>query len=147
MIRVESFTGQPTLMTTIMPHEMVHVAQHLGFKAFRRAHWLDEGMAMLNEAQSGREQRVAWLQRSKQLYALTELVSLRSTPPGQAFLYYNQSYAFTAYLRDLGTSGDWRAFLDRLATKNFEPSMTETYGIESVDELERGFLAAYGLRR
>ena len=147
IVRVESFAGQAPLLTTVMPHEMVHVAQHLGFKAFRRAHWLDEGMAMLNESKSGREQRLAWLRRSSQLFALTELISFRSTPRGQGFLFYNQSYAFTQYLRNLGTRSDWRAFLDRMATHEVAAAVSETYGIESIDELERGFLAATDLRR
>ena len=64
----------------------------------------------------------------------------------QAFLYYNQAYAFTAYLRGLGTAGDWREFLGHLATQDLEQAISETYGIESIDELERGFLAAYDLR-
>ncbi|MHC4451761.1 MAG: tetratricopeptide repeat protein [Planctomycetota bacterium] len=147
LIRVESFAGQKTLFTTVVPHEMVHVAQHLGFGAFRRAHWLDEGMAMLNESKAGRDQRLAWLQRSTQLFSLTELTTVRSTPPGQAFLFYNQAYAFTSYLRGLGTGQDWRAFLDRFATRNLDESVRETYGFESIDELERGFLSATGLKR
>ncbi|MHC4938276.1 MAG: hypothetical protein ACYTHK_04840 [Planctomycetota bacterium] len=147
LLRVESFAGQKDLFETVLPHEMVHVAQHLGFKAFRRAHWLDEGMAMLNESKAGRERRVAWLRRSTRFFSLAELTTLRSTPPGKAFLFYNQAYAFTAYLRGLGTGQDWRAFLDRLGSRDLADSVRETYGIESIHELERDFLAQTRLNR
>ncbi|MEM8884663.1 MAG: hypothetical protein AAGD14_11380, partial [Planctomycetota bacterium] len=147
LLRVETFTGQSTLFETVIPHEMVHVAQHFGFKAFRRAHWLDEGMAMLRESKGGRAQRRAWLKRSSEVFSLEELTSLRSTPPNRAFLFYNQSYAFTDYLRNLGSDRDWRSFLDRMATQPVEQAIRESFGIESLGELERGFLAATGLRR
>jgi len=147
LIRVETFAGQKTLMDAVLPHEMVHVAQHGGFPAFRKAHWLDEGLAMLWESAGARERRLAWLRKSGDFFALNELVALRSTPPGRGFLYYNQAYALTAHLRGLGTRQDWRAFLDRMAAADFPGALGDTYGIESLDELERGFLSATGLSR
>jgi len=147
LVRVESFAGQPSLFASVLPHEMVHVAQHNGFGAFRRAHWLDEGVAMLAESEAVRAHRLAWLRKSTRLFSLTELLALRSTPPDEAFLFYNQAYALTAYVRGLGTGQEWRAFLDRVATREIPAALRETYGIGSLDELERGFLSATGLSR
>ncbi|MHC4953764.1 MAG: gluzincin family metallopeptidase [Planctomycetota bacterium] len=120
LVRVETYATAPGVLEVVLPHEIVHVVQLNGFKAFRVAPWLDEGMAMLRESEGSRAARLQWLRRSTEVMSLAELVSLRSTPPDRAFLYYNQAYALTAFLRDLGTPEDWRAFLDRLVARDLE---------------------------
>ncbi len=147
LLRIESYGGQSILFDTVLPHEVIHVVQHLGVKAFRRAHWLDEGLAMLWERESAHKRRLAWLRRSETLFSLKELTSLRSTPPERAFVYYNQAFALCAYMRGLGTARDWSTFLDRFARQDLARAVRDTWGVQSIDELERGFLAETNLKR
>lgn len=147
IVRIESYDGQAILFETVVPHEVIHVVQQFGLKAFGRAHWLDEGLAMLWEKESSRARRLAWLRKSDDLFALKELSSLRSTPPERAFVFYNQAYALTAYLRGLGGAREWTAFLDRFATHGLERAARQTWGVDSLDDLERGFLASAKLSR
>jgi hypothetical protein len=133
IIRVETFAGQSGLLDGVVPHEVVHVAQHYGFAAFGRAHWLDEGLAMLAESKASQAQRRAWFERSEERFTLTELTAFRSTPPDGALLFYNQAYVLTAHLRRRGTESDWRRFLKKMATADFESAVDSIYGGLGVD--------------
>jgi len=140
LVRLEMFATE-RLAADTLPHEMVHVVQHRGLKAFRRGHWLDEGLAMLYESGDGRENRVAlWRQLSKNPIPLPELLLLKSTPPDRVLTFYSEAYVFTRFLRGLGDDDDWRRFLDAFGSVSFEAAVRQVYKIEDVAALERLWL-------
>ena len=147
LIRVEVFSGNSTLDEDTLPHELVHVVQRHGLPVHRRGHWLDEGLAMLYESEGGRRTRIEALRRGGEVMALTNLLALRSNPPDDALLFYNQSYALVEYLRDLKGESGWRSFLEHFADGDFENAIRQAYDIESLDLLERQWLAHYRLSR
>jgi tetratricopeptide (TPR) repeat protein len=136
LTRIELFADAHGLFEDVLPHELVHLVQRRGLGAFRRGHWLDEGLAMLHESESGQEARTSRLHKLKPM-PLAEFFALRSTPPSRAGLFYAQAYSITAFLHDLGTEADWRRFLNLFAKKELEEALREVYRIESIDALER----------
>ena len=145
LIRIEVDAGQPRWLTDTLPHELVHLAQRRGWKAFRKGHWLDEGLATLYESPEAQDSRLAlWLQLGDQAIPLPELLSLHSTPPDRAILFYLEAHAFARYLRGLGGPEEWRRFLDALGDTDFDTAVRTVYGVESVADLERAFRAWRG---
>jgi hypothetical protein len=118
------------------------MAQRRGWRTFRRGHWLDEGLATLYESDEAQDSRLAlWRQVRDEAIPLPELLSLRSTPPNRALLFYLEAHALCRYLRGLGGPEDWRRFLDAFADAEFESALRAVYGVESVTDLERAFRA------
>lgn len=136
VVRVELYSA-PSVFSDTLPHEIVHVVQRRGVAIYRRAHWLDEGLATLYESDRSGAARLDNLRRATPM-PLAEFVSLRSTPREGGTLFYDQAYVLTAYLRDLG---NWRHFLDVFSRKGFLAALDEVHGIGSVDELERRLLS------
>ncbi|MHC4931880.1 MAG: tetratricopeptide repeat protein [Planctomycetota bacterium] len=136
LTRIELFADARGLFENVLPHELVHLVQRRGLGAFRRGHWLDEGLAMLHESKSGQEARLSRLHELEPM-PLAEFFALRSTPPSRADLFYAQAYSITAFLRDLGSEADWRRFLGLFAKKELEEALQEVYRVESIDALER----------
>jgi len=140
IVRVETYASEQ-LESDTLPHEMVHVVQNRGLPAFRRGHWLDEGLAMLYESKQGQANRTAfWRQLSKNPIPLPELLLLKSTPPDRSSTFYNEAYVFTRFLRGLGDDDDWRRFLDAFGSLSFETAVRQVYGVEDVAALERLWL-------
>jgi len=140
LVRVETFEENGVVADTL-PHELVHVVQRRGLAAFRRAAWLDEGLATLYESAARRRSRLAlWRRLQEARIPFPELLALRSAPPGKVTVFYNESHALAAFLRGLGDERAWRTFLDTFARAPLDVALREAYGIESVDELERMFL-------
>ncbi|MDH3592061.1 MAG: hypothetical protein OER88_09290, partial [Planctomycetota bacterium] len=141
IIRVESYAADDLLANTL-PHELVHVVQRRGLDVFRRAHWLDEGLAMLYESKAGRANRQRlWRTLKKGRIPLPELLGLRSTPPDKVSIFYTEAHSLAAFLKGLGTESDWRRFLQTLSTSDFKVALKRAYEIESVEVLERRWLA------
>jgi len=145
LIRVEVDAGQSRWLTDTLPHELVHLAQRRGWPTFRKGHWLDEGLATLYESQEAQDSRLTlWRQVKDESIPLPEMLSLRSTPPDRALLFYLEAHAFCRYLRGLGGPEEWRRFLDAFGDVDFETAVRTTYGVESVADLERSFRAWRG---
>jgi outer membrane protein assembly factor BamD (BamD/ComL family) len=136
LTRIELFADAHGLFQDVLPHELVHLVQRRGLGAFRRGHWLDEGLAMLHESESGQAARIHRLHKLEPM-PLAEFFALRSTPPSRADLFYAQAYSITVFLRDLGTEADWRHFLSVFAKKDLEEALNRVYRVESIDALER----------
>ena len=145
LIRIEVDAGQSRWLTDTLPHELVHLAQRRGWATFRKGHWLDEGLATLYESQEAQDSRLAlWRQVKEESIPLPEMLSLRSTPPDRALLFYLEAHAFCRYLRGLGGPEEWRRFLDAFGDSDFDTAIRTTYGVESVADLERAFRAWRG---
>jgi tetratricopeptide (TPR) repeat protein len=142
LVRIETWADAPGLLADAIPHEVVHVVQRNGFPAFRRAHWLDEGLAMLGESEESLGSRRAFLLRAAALLPLPELFALRSTPPGKGVLFYAQASALTKFLRAYGTPAQWNSFLDALSRKEVDDALRFAFGFESPEALERLWLSS-----
>ncbi len=145
LVRIEVDAGQSRWLTDTLPHELVHLAQRRGWRTFRKGHWLDEGLATLYESQEAQDSRLTlWRQVKEESIPLPELLSLRSTPPDRALLFYLEAHAFCRYLRGLGGPEQWRRFLDAFGDADFLTAVRTTYGVESAADLERAFRAWRG---
>lgn len=140
LIRIEVDGESPGWLADILPHEIVHVVQRQGLPAFRKGHWLDEGLAMLYESPEGQRQRTEqWQAARAQRLALPELVALQSTPPDRVGLFYLESFAFTTWLRARGDEDQWRRFLAVLGTSTLEEAARDAWGVPDLQALERAW--------
>lgn len=141
LLRIESYAGAAGLLREILPHEVAHVVQRLGLQAFRRAHWLDEGIATTFESPAGRQRRREEFRASSQRIPLAEFLAMESTPPGRGGLFYDQAHAFTEFLMEIGGAEGWRRFLTEFAEHDFEDALRRALGVESLDDLERRWIS------
>ena len=74
------------------------------------------------------------------------MLALPSVPPDRGPLFYQQSHAFTAFLRGLGDERAWAVFLDTFARGDLETAVRQAYEIESLAVLERRWLEHEGVR-
>ena len=141
LVRIEVFLDDPRLAEDTLPHEVIHAVQRHGLGAFRRMHWFDEGLATTYESKQASERRIGRLRQHGKIIPFPQFVSLQSTPPGSAGLFYDQAHALSMFLKQLGSPEDWRRFLSLLATRTFEDTVRDVWGVESLDDLERQFLS------
>ena len=138
LVRIEIDSEAKGYLEDTLPHEIVHVVQRQGLEAFRKGHWLDEGLATIYESAEGQAKRATmWRRLKKSRLALPELLNLRSTPPDKVALFYVQSHMFCRFLRDLRDDRAWRRFLAVYGEATFERAIGEAYDIESIGVLER----------
>ena len=140
LVRIEVFLDDPRLAEDTLQHEVIHAVQRHGLGAFRRMHWFDEGLATTYESKQASERRMGRLRQAGRIIPFPQFLSLQSTPPGSAVLFYDQAHALSMFLKQLGSPEDWRRFLSLLATRSFEDTIREAWGVESLDDLERQFL-------
>jgi len=141
LVRVELIAGGPGWLESTLPHELVHVVQRRGLRAFRRGKWLDEGLAMLHEGDESRANRLGmWRTMASAAIPLPEFLALRSIPPDKVGLFYQQAHAFTTFLRGLGDATEWRTFLDRFgADGDLASAAKAAWKVESAEALERAW--------
>jgi len=137
--RIEAYAGDGGLLADTIPHEAAHVVQRRGLPAFRRGHWLDEGLATTFESERSRSARRARFARSVPA-PLPEFVAMQSTPPEAGVEFYDQAHALVEHLRARGDDEEWRRFLSMFATRPFAECLAEVYAAGSVDAFERAFL-------
>jgi len=140
IVRIEVCSDAAGLLEDTLPHEITHAVQRRGLAVYRRAHWLDEALAMQQESAASRARRLAGVRRAPALIPLPELLSLRSTPPDRMELFYDQSCALAEFLRARGGASGWRRFLEAFARCPIEAALCDTCAIGDLDTLERLFL-------
>ncbi len=138
-IRIEVHSDAAGLLEDILPHEIAHAVQRRGLAVYRRAHWLDEAIAMQRESPASISRRLANARRAPVPIPLPELLALRSTPPDRVDLFYDQSCALGEFLRTRATAAEWRRFLDAFARGPVEGALRDVYAIADTDLLERLF--------
>jgi hypothetical protein len=109
LVRVELFAGCDGLLADVLPHELAHVVQRRGLPCFRRSHWLDEAVAMMYESEASRRRRLERLAAAEPM-PLATLLTLRSTPPDKAQLFYDQAFAHALSIKT-GDPTAWRLLL------------------------------------
>ncbi|MEE8104917.1 MAG: hypothetical protein V3T86_05230 [Planctomycetota bacterium] len=140
VVRVESHVGVSGLFADTLPHEIAHVVQRQGFRAYRAGHWLDEGVATTFESERARAARRNTLKAEADAIPLREFVALRSTPPDKMPLFYAQAHSLTEFLMNRSGRAAWRTFLDVYAKINFKVAIKHAYGYRSIEDLERDWL-------
>ena len=145
VVRVEVHVGLAGLFVDTLPHEVAHVVQRQGFRAFRAGHWLDEGIATTFESKRSRANRRNTLKATEDPIPLREFVALRSTPPGKMRLFYAQAHSLTEFLMERKGRAAWNTFLDVYAEIDFKSAIERAYKDRSIEDLERDWL--HGLKR
>ncbi len=139
IVRIEVYSDAASLLEDTLPHEITHAVQRRGLAVYRRAHWLDEALAMQRESEASRARRIAGARRAPAMIPLPELLSLKSTPPDRMELFYDQACALAEFLRARGSASGWRRFLDAFARGPVEAALRDACAIGDLDTLERLF--------
>jgi hypothetical protein len=124
-----------------LAHELTHVVLADRFAGRQPPRWADEGIALL--ADSAEKQRLherdcqCALRRGDAI-PLVELLQLeRCSSCAQVAAFYGQSRSLVAFLVRLGTPVQFVDFVERAMTQGHDSALRQTYGIESVAQLDR----------
>lgn len=124
-----------------LPHELTHVvlADRFGNRPLPR--WIDEGLAMLAEADEKHQLRwtdlrAAW--RSRPTYKAQDLMRVSALPAAALRdAFYGQSVTLVSYLIQKRGPAAFLQFVERLPNESPEAALAAVYGIARIADLDR----------
>jgi hypothetical protein len=140
--RIDFPSGNPALMTDVLPHEATHVVLGGNFGKFEVPRWADEGMAVLSETESRIEahrRNLAKACRDGRLMSVREVITSKDYPhPSRVMTFYAQSTSLVEYLTKLNGAVTFARFVrDGLEGNNYEAALRKHYKITDFNELEQ----------
>lgn len=128
-------------LTAALPHELTHVILADRFASQSLPRWADEGMAILADTEAKRALHIRGLQSGwarGAVFPVRELLPLRDYPsPERWDVFYGQSTSLVQYLVGQGTPHQFVEFLQQAAAEGYDRALRKSYGISSMDELDR----------
>ena len=102
--------------------------------------WADEGVALLADPaakQTAHERDLQTAISTGTRIRLAALVRMNEYPINQAAAFYAQSFSVARLLVDRANEATFLDFMDRAMKHGYDVALAKTYGIRSIDELER----------
>lgn len=144
--RIDLRADHPQGYADALAHELTHVVIAERFIERQIPRWADEGMAVLADGQTKQALHLADLARARSdrtMFRLVELMNLEQYPSlERQGTFYGQSVSVVKYLVDRGGPQQFVEFVSRSTTEGCETALRRTYGIETLGELERAWLAS-----
>lgn len=133
--------GDGQLGIAALPHEMTHVLLADLLSGVQPPRWADEGMALLADTpnkQSLHERDLREGLRRGLAFSAAELVTTDTYPhPSRVPAFYGQSASLTSFLVTRNNPSKFIEFLRATQEHGYDQALQETYGIQSLRELER----------
>jgi hypothetical protein len=142
--RLNLHADQDQLIESVLPHELTHIVLADLFLDARPPLWAGEGLAALSESDVDQASRLALLGSaigSGELFHLSELMADQHPAGNHWELYCAQSSSVARFLIDRATPARFIDFLRGCKSSSLESELSRLYGITSLDELERLWLA------
>jgi len=130
---VWTYHGASAILENVIPHELAHVM--LGQAVGRIPRWLDEGLAVRQEAGAG----AYWQKlRDSKPMAVGELLAGDDKPKSKDDnnRFYASAYGFVDMLIQLGGMKKIRRLVEALKTSSAERAFRDVYGVRSLQDLE-----------
>ncbi len=141
--QITTFIGQENFFDVILPHELAHIIfrEFVGFDK-RLPLWLDEGVAMLAEAESPQRLRFAQnLVSAGKHIPLDKLSDIRAYTSIDPNVFYSQAASIVNFLLNRYGRRTFVDFCRQLRDRdNWLEALRRTYGFNSLEELEAGWL-------
>ncbi len=141
--KIITYAGQENFFETILPHEMAHIIfrEFVGFDK-RLPLWLDEGVAMLAEADCSQRLLFAKnLASSGNHIPLRELSDIRNYSSIDPDVFYSQAASVVDFLLNRYGKQNFVNFCRQLRDRdNWLEALRRAYGFNSLEELEAGWL-------
>jgi hypothetical protein len=139
--RIDLRSDRADYLTAALPHELTHVviADRLAGRSLPR--WADEGMAILADSEDKRalhfrDLRSGWARG--EVFSMEQLLPLRDYPSPESWgVFYGQSTSVVQYLVERATPQRFVEFLQHAAIEGYDRALQKSYGIGSVEELDR----------
>jgi hypothetical protein len=143
--RIDLRADHPLGYAGALAHELTHVVLAERFITRQIPRWADEGMAVLADGPAKQSLHLADLARARnerQMFRLVELVNLQQYPSlDRQGTFYGQSTSLVKFLVQRGGPQQFVDFVARATTDGYEIALRQTYGIETLGQLERQWLA------
>jgi hypothetical protein len=141
--RIDLHCDDPNMLTGVLPHETTHVVLAWKFEPTPLPRWADEGMAVLTEPRDRIEMHLRNLpmhSREGQLFPVGNLMRMPQYPePRLVGAFYAESVSLVEYLSARRGPQVFAQFLREGMRSGYEPALQRYYGINSFDELEKGW--------
>jgi hypothetical protein len=140
---IVTYAGQEEFFDIILPHEMAHIIfrEFVGFDKSLPL-WLDEGVAILAEADSSQRLMYAKEAVLKGAYIpLDKLSNMNNYASMDPYIFYSQSASVVDFLLDRYGRNNFVNFCRELRDNNsWQAALKKVYKIESLDDLQRRWI-------
>jgi hypothetical protein len=142
-----TYANQEGFFETILPHEMAHIIfrEFIGFDK-QLPIWLDEGVAILAEADSS--QRLSFAKdmiADGQHIPLSELSDIRNYKSIEPYAFYSQAASIVDFLLNRYGRNNFVVFCRELRDRdNWQEALRRAYRFNSLSELEQQWLEYEG---
>jgi hypothetical protein len=141
--RIITYAGQEGFFKTILPHEMAHIIfrEFIGFDK-KLPIWLDEGVAILAEADSSQRLLFAKDMVLKDRHIpLTALSDIRNYASMDPYVFYSQAASLVDFLLNRYGRNNFVVFCRELRDRNdWQEALRRVYRFEGLDDLENSWL-------
>ncbi|WP_372371531.1 tetratricopeptide repeat protein [Candidatus Uabimicrobium sp. HlEnr_7] len=143
--KIHLYASAPLLLSNIIPHELTHVMLPWFLKyRVQLPLWLNEGVAMTNEASFRTNSRRFTLKRALKrgsVFPVAQLLNMNEYPSSQekASIFYSQSLSIVEFLLKRGGNAKLLQFTKK-AKSDIKIALKETYSIPNFSTLERLWL-------
>jgi hypothetical protein len=131
-----------------LPHELTHVVLADRFRTTAPPPWADEGMGIQADPAAKRDLHRRDLDRAlaaDRAFDAPRLFAMTCCPlGGMRATFYGQSASLVAFLTELDSPRQFVQFLESAGRVGYDRALSETYGIESFEELNRMWIAHIG---
>lgn len=149
--RIDICADRAGWFASAAPHELTHIIMADEFLGGQLPTWADEGMAVLADAAPKQSLHLRDFndgRRDRTVFRLAEFICQKCYPSADRIgVFYGQSMSLVKFLSDRKSPPDFVRFMHRMEKIGCDAALRDIYGLDSVAELERQWLAAVAKTR